>query len=271
MTSQQLWSCREVFLRVKPIYLLLSMSLILTPQVVAQAQENVRVAETEQRERDATAAALVRLINQAIEPDRRDGFNKEWGEPKSAEWSAVYRPSSRNGFLLDAIRVQGDQEVEMERYFVAPNMSIGDLQNRDIQKVRPGFFLSVEPYLSPAEYARLQAKNKEISRQLAELRAQMKDIKRQHKSGKYLPANEAEKRRVEIYEKLEATLTRKFPDFYFRDISLSWSSGFSYDSPYGYNPEYILETQDKEDWELEQAQVARKVVKLLTRYAATAE
>ncbi len=149
-----------------------------------------------------------------------------------------------------------------------PNANRGD---STIVKARPSFLLSVEPYLAPVEYARLQAKNKEIYQQLRELDAQMKDIKRQHKSGRYLPEGEAETRRVDVYKKLEATLTRKFPDFYFRDISLSWSSGFSYGSPYGYNLGGIVETQDKESWQLEQAQVAQKIVKLLTRYQTAAK
>ena len=251
----------------KPIYLLAgALAFGLCGAPVADAQEPI-VIDKAQRERDATAAALVRLISQAIEPDRPDGFNKKWVEPKSSRWSAVYRPSSKDGILLDAIRLESDEEIKMRSSSFLPNAQGSDSK---IIKTRPSFFLSVQPYLSPAEYARLKAKNKEIYQQLRELAAQMKDIKRQHKSGRYLPDNDDEKIRVDAYEKLEATLTRSFPDFTFRDISLSWTSGFSYGSPYGYNPDYILETQDKTGWELEQAQVAQKIVKLLARYAATA-
>ncbi len=249
-------------MRVKTALLLLCAGLVETaPQCVAQAP--TKIAGEAQRERDATAVALVRLISEAIAAVEVNGFDKAAFESKSSRWNVVYRPSSKDGFLLDAIRVQSDEEVEMPQSPTLPNAPM--IAPTTI-KAPPSFSLSVEPYLSPVEYARLQAKNREIYRQLFELDAQMEDIKRQHKSGRYLPADEAEKLRVKAYEKLEATLTRKFPDFYFRDISLSWSSGFSCGLPYGYNPEYILKTQDKTGWELEQAQVAQKVVKLMTRY-----
>lgn len=256
----------------KPVYFLLG-ALAFAPcyTPVANAQAPV-AAETAQRERDATAAALVRLIGEAIAPDTSGGSNnngdfKVKPKPKPSEWRVSYRPSS-NPNLPDLIFVERDETVEMQSSFSLPNARARDFTTHP---TRPNLKLSVEPYLSPAEYARLKINNEEINRQLVELRAQMKDIKRQHKSGRYLPANEAETRRVEAYEKLEATRKRDFPSFYFRDISLSWSHGSGYALFYGGKLEYSLETEGKTGWELEQAEIAQAVVKLLTRYETPAK
>ena len=156
-------------------------------QVSKQAQTPQQRAA--QRERDASAAALVRLIQSQI-------------PGTDSTWSAAYFPQS------EQIRVQSSQTVSMD----APaHFNMPDVKPEQIRR-NPSFSLSVEAYISPADYARFKVENTATYAQLNQMAAQMKDI--DHKMDSFLPRTPQQKQRVDVYNLLKATV-HPLPDFYF--------------------------------------------------------
>lgn len=211
-----------------------------------EAQTQLNVAEKAQRERDATAAALVRLI-----AARLDGMS----------WSLRYEPQS------DLIEVQSREPALIEPEY----MINGPLL---LEKPKPtsrhfGFILRVHPLVSTAEYARFQAENAVIAAQLEQMQTQMKGIS--HKFDSYLPRNAAEKERVDAYNRVKAK-THYLPSFYFRDISLSV---FYYNRQPIFGGDALFDPEpasaEQPQWQRQQKAAALKVSELLTRYEPAAK
>ncbi len=232
-------------MRVKPALLFLSLGLFsLTPQFAARAQ--TEVAATAQRERDASAAALVRLI--VVQLD--------------ATWNVQYRPQ------FDLIEVQSRQQFLIEQPVFPSQPALFSQPVEDGQTLLTThleFWLRVKPFISPADYARFQAENAKVEAQLAPMAAQLKRI--EGKPGAFWPRNPEEKQLVEQYRLTKAKL-HDLPMFYFQDASLDLT--FIYGQPvdlFG-NADDI---GDQAEWRRQQREAALRVTKLLTRYSTQAQ
>ncbi len=221
------------------------MSLIAAPQCWAQTQNKVGVAEAQQRERDATAAALVRLI-----AARLDG----------SFWNVNYEPQ------FDLIEVQSREPVLIE-----PEATINGamFENREPTSRQFSFSLRVRPLVSLSEYARFQAENAAINDQLAQMQTQMKGIRRKFDS--YAPKDAVEKARVDAYNAAKAKI-HALPLFYFHDLSLSVAF---YDGQPIFSANELFDPKEKTEqlpqWQRQQKAAALVVAQLLTRYEAAAK
>ena len=224
----------------KPIYLLLgalALSLCCAPVADAQAPN---IAETAQRERDATASALVRLISARLD---------------NSFWSVNYEPQ------FDLIEVQSRNPAWIEPEVI---INGSPFEERKPTSHLFGFALRVKPLVSPAEYVQFKAENAAIYDQMAQMQTQMKGIS--HKFDSYLPKNAAEKARVDAYNGAK-TKIHALPLFYFRNLSLSVAF---YDGHpiFDYNELFDSEIQTAQLplWQRQQKAAALTVAKLLTRY-----
>ena len=131
----------------------------------------------------------------------------------------------------------------------------------------PSFSLRVQPLIAPAQYARLKAENRAIGQQLEQMQQQMESIS--HKFDSYSPRTKEEKKQVEDYNRVKAKY-HPLPTFYFRDLSLSWV--YYNNAPFGAPPGSIQEKDWGElpTWLRQREEVARAVLKLLTRYEPVA-
>lgn len=227
-----------------PLLLLLG-ALALAPAIGRAAQVQTAPTEIASGERDATAAALVRLI-----AARLDG----------AFWSVRYEPQ----FDLIEVQSRNPALIEPEYTINGPMLS---------EKPKPiarnfGFSLRVESLISTADYASFHAENAALAARLEQMQAQMKGIS--HKFDSYLPRDAAEKARVDAYNRAKAQ--RHFlPLFYFRDISLSvvYYNGQSPFDPLAlFDPK--PEIGEQPQWQRQQKAAALAVSKLLTRYQSAA-
>ena len=210
------------------------------------------VAEKAQRERDATAAALVRLIDAEMPSG-------------NSSWQVRFKPQ------YDLIEVKSDDLVT-----IFNGMGInGDVDNaRKTHEIHPGFSFHVKPFVSPSNYALWKTENAAIYKQLDQMQTQMRDINRKFDS--YMPRTDEEKQRVENYEQVKSGL-HSLPHFYFADISLSWV--LPYDDIaiippglFGSSPGSAdrAELEKMPGWMRQEEEIARRVLKLLTRYEPVA-
>ncbi len=197
-------------------------------------------AETAQRERDATAAALVRLISARLDNDF---------------WRVDYQPQ------FDLIEVQSRKPD-----WVMPGVLIN---SPPLDRIKPelinfGFSLRVKPLVSPADYARFQSGNAAIHMQLAQMQKQMKDIG--HKCDSYLPKDAAEKKRVDAYNNAKDNI-HSLPLFYFRDLSLSlvyYDGQPVFESARLFDPN--VQPYEPPPWQLKQKAAALAVAEIVRRY-----
>ncbi len=228
----------------KPIYFL-GCALAFAPCCahVAAAPAPVVAPANAQRERDATAATLVRLMAAQLGGTR---------------WKVDYEPQ------YDLITVESQKPAWIEPEAI--------LNDSPFEKRKPtshlfGFSLRVQPLISPAEHARLSAENKEIETQLQQMAAQMKDIS--HKFDSFSPRDTEQKRRVDAYNLLKAK-RHSLPHFYFGDISLAVNS---YTHQPIFEPVALFDesapTATEPQWQIQQKRAAHAVAQLLTRYPAT--
>ena len=236
--------------------LFLAATLLLCPvgERVGFAQIAVAKSEEELRNRDATAAALVRLIDSEISKRKALNLPPKKGA-KFWSWEVSYQPQ------YNLVEVQCNQAVLMEPEF-AFNSSINEKREPALR--HPKFSFRAEPFVSPKEYNRFKAENDLIDKQLK--RMPMFGIRQKFDS--FSPRNEEEKKKVDEYNRLKKS-RHDLPDFYFRNISVSWvwfPGCLSEFRRAGENPRFIAETDEKEGWQREQADTAQAVLKLLSRY-----
>ena len=191
---------------------------------------------------------------------KQDGFNLPTGT-EVWSWNVTYQPQ------YGIIAVKRDQEVLMR-----PSAVInGNGEARSPQLAHPGFTLLIEPFVSPTEYARLQAENDATRKQLSEMYDQMLHQRISHKFDSFLPKNEEEKKKVDAYNKLKGT-THHLPDYYFRGVSLSW---MSYDQLFrrpGETPRSLtIGADEQKGWESEQAQAVQAILKIVSHYEPEAK
>lgn len=207
-----------------------------------EAQEKISVAEKTQRERDATAAALVRLIAAQL-PRAEDN----WSVSYSPQYNLVDIKSNEPVSVTLGIGINGNPFEELKK-----------------TRINPGFGFHVQTLVSPTDYVRFKAENEATFQRLEQMQSEMKGIARKFDS--FLPRNDAEKQKVEDYERIKRQL-HSFPDFYFRDISLSWTLPYG-NGIWGESPGSIEEKEWNQlvSWRREEEEIARSVLKILTRY-----
>lgn len=225
----------------KTVYFLLG-TLIIAPfcTINVEAQTQMRFSKTAQRERAATAEALVRLVAARLD----NNF-----------WMVNYESQSK------LIKVQSRHPD-----FIEPEFTIN---GPAFEKRKPtlhnfGFSLRVEPLVAPADYARFQAENAAIDAQLVQTQTQMKSIS--HKFDSYSPHDAAEKTLVDTYNSVKAK-RHSLPLFYFRDISLSVAF---YDGHPIFDWDRLFDSEVQTErlprWKRQQEAAALEVAQLLTRY-----
>ena len=238
--------------------LFLATTLLLCPVGERAVFAQIAVANSEEavRNRDATASSLVRLIEFKL--PRQNGLNLPAEEAEKLwSWSVWYQPQ------YNLVDVQCNQLVLMEPEF-AFNLSINEKREPALKK--PSFSFRVQPFISPEQYNRLAADNVIIDEQLMRMQGQMMKISRKFDS--YSPRNAEEKKKVDQYNRLK-TSRHDLPDFYFRDISVSWVwfPGRPSESRHaGKIPNFVTATENQEGWQREQADAAKAVLQLLSRY-----
>lgn len=208
-----------------------------------EAQTEMSAAETAQRGRDATAAALVRLI--AVQM------------PSGFDWRVFYQPQ------IDLIEVENIKQVQMEPPAI---ISGPDMKSEPIMR-NPDFSFRVQPLVSPAEYIRFKAENAEIDARLEQTAAQLKAITSKPES--FSPRNADEKQRVEFYFRVKAQ-RHDLPEFYFRDISLSRVAYGDAPPTSSLDRARGKEISGQPLWFQQETRIARATLKLLTRYEPAA-
>ncbi len=230
--------------------------LLVTPWLANAQTAPVNPDEELLHHRDATAAALVRLISSHLDKTKDDAWKASPNTPYGS-WEVTYQPQ------YNLIQVQREDEV-----LITHEPMLNDSPEPHAPTLGPpNFLLSVEPFISPEEYARLKAENATINGQLSHMAVGMKDIR--HKFDSYLPKNDQEKQKVAAYNKLKASL-HDLPDFYFRDISLSWwvlglGESFVFHQP-GEIPAAFKPNARQKGWEYERATTVQAILPLLSRY-----
>ncbi|BCM91314.1 hypothetical protein IAD21_03184 [Abditibacteriota bacterium] len=227
--------------------------LLVTPLWANPQNKMPNSPEERVRRRDATASALTRLISSKLpEQDRANipAGTEIWS------WNVSYQPQ------YDTIEVRRDPAVLM-----TPSIGINGpaIVKRTQVLSHPTFAFRIEPFISPKEYARLKSENATINQRLTQMAGQMRDIR--HKFDSYLPKTEVEKQKVDAYNKLKRSL-HDLPDFYFRDITLSWlaiGDDFLFHQP-GETPLSLKQTDEKKGWRYERVQAVKAVLALLSRY-----
>ena len=115
----------------------------------------------------------------------------------------------------------------------------------------------IEPYtLNDAEYTRLKAENVEINKKLTVLYDKMRRI--DHKYDDFVPKTENEKKQVDAYNQLKATL-HVIPEYRYKDISLVYYDPFMM-GKYEFNA-IVDDVQRKEC-----GQVFKQVLSLFAKY-----
>ncbi len=130
---------------------------------------------------------------------------------------------------------------------------------------RPALSLRVQRFVSPADYKRFKTENAAINAQLAQMRTQMRGFTL--KSDSFSPRTEEQKKQADVYNRLKSS-RHDLPDFYFRDISLSWwrlpGNETVLSLCAGENPSFV--DAEQHGWEREQADATQIILKFLSPY-----
>ena len=162
-------------------------------------------------------------------------------------WAVSY--DKKYGWL----EVDRDEAALAQQTYI--NMNPDDM-GKPIQ-IRYGFAFRVEDAVSPTKYHRLKVENAKIQKQVIAL---CEDLEKRHvyqKFDSFLASTPSEEVVVARYNSLKNSL-HHLPDFYFRNISLSWG-GLSLSEE---TELYIIDDKIREECE----QVRQNVVKLLSKY-----
>lgn len=131
-------------------------------------------------------------------------------------------------------------------------------QEQKPERIKVTLAFRVVDFITPENYSKISAKNMIIEKSLSVQYKELEKKQISHKFDSFSPTTEEDKVAVARYEALKNTL-HSLPDFYFRDISLTWEIG----SPSSYGPAIDITDVKIRD---EYTQVQKKVLGLLSTY-----
>lgn len=140
-------------------------------------------------------------------------------ETTAQELVGVIQKNIPKGWLVTYEPEYNWIEVVMQRPVMPspnnPNISIDERSALG----RYRFTFRVETYISPVDYKKQSEENSKIRRQLNAMSVDMRLIS--HKFDSFPSKNDEEQKKVNEYNALKGQLLH-LPDFYYKDISLSW-------------------------------------------------
>ncbi len=138
-----------------------------------------------------------------------------------------------------------------------PNLPNGSPHEKPAQR-NHAFAFRIDPFVSIAAHHRMSAENSAIRKEATAIYDELVRRGVSQKFDHFLAANEVDQKAASRYEALKESL-HSLPDFYFRDISLSWQIG---------SPDQTSLNIIDEGVRDQCAQVRQKVLKLLSDYKA---